>query len=233
MRKIIYFASKHAMDIEHMGEKVVEQLVTKGLISRISDIFLLDEEKLSELEGFKEKSIHNLLVSIETSRKCPLSRFLMGLGIKYVGTQTADLLAEHLGSLEVLKHATVDDLLAIDGIGEKTAEAIVAFFKDKENLEEIRLLLKHGVELSSPSKKKRSGHPFDGKVFVLTGTLEHYSRDEATKLIKERGGKVSSSVSQNTDYVLAGDDPGSKYDKAKQLKVPILSEQQFRNMLEK
>ncbi|PIS02688.1 MAG: DNA ligase (NAD(+)) LigA [Chlamydiae bacterium CG10_big_fil_rev_8_21_14_0_10_42_34] len=230
VRRIIYFASKHAMDIEHMGEKVVEQLVEKGLVSRVSDIYLLDEEKLSKLDGFKEKSIDNLLDSIDKSRKCPLSRFIMALGIKYVGTETAELLAEEANDLDTLMEMSEDELIAIEGIGEKTAKAIAAFFKDKGNREEIDLLLRHGIELQK-MKKKMQGHSFEGKVFVLTGALESFSRDEAASLIKERGGKVTGSVSKNTDYVLVGEDPGSKYDKAKKLGVEILSEAQFKKML--
>ncbi len=230
VRRIIYFASKHAMDIEHMGEKVVEQLVGKGLVSRPSDIYLLDEKALAQLEGFKEKSIRNLMESIEASRKCPLSRLIMGLGIKYVGTETAELLAEEAGDLETLMEMREEELLAIEGIGEKTAPVIAAFFKDKGNREEIRLLLAHGVQ-PQKMRKKMTGHSFSGKVFVLTGALEGYSRDEAAALIKERGGKVSGSVSKNTDYLLMGEDPGSKYEKAKALGVSILSEEQFRKML--
>lgn len=231
VRRVIYFASKHAMDIEHMGERVVEQLVEKGLVSRISDIYLLDEKALAQLDGFKEKSIQNLLDSIEASRKCPLARFIMGLGIKYVGTETAELLAEEAGDLHKLMEMSEQQLVAIEGIGEKTAKAISAFFEDKDNREEIRLLLHHGVHPQNVKKKKIAGHDFAGKTFVLTGTLEKYSRDEATNLIKERGGKVSGSVSKNTDYVVVGEDPGSKYDKAKELGVKILSEAQFQKIL--
>jgi DNA ligase (NAD+) len=229
-KSIIYFASKHAMDIEHMGERVVEQLVEKGLVKRISDIYLLDEKGLSSLEGFKEKSIRNLLHSIDSSRKCPLSRFIMGLGIKYVGTETAELLAEEAGDLETLMHMSEENLISIDGIGEKTAKSIAAFFKHKENREEIRLLLSHGVH-PQKMKKKRTDHEFSGKTFVLTGALKNFSRDEASALIKERGGKITGSVSKKTDYVLVGEDPGSKYDKAKELGVKILSEEEFRKSL--
>lgn len=230
VRRIQYFASKNAMDIEHMGEKVAEQLVEKGLISRVSDLYLLDEETLAQLDGFKEKSIRNLLDSIDASKQCPLSRFIMGLGIKYVGTETAELLAEEAGDLDTLIHMKEADLLAIEGIGEKTAPAIVAYFKDADNREEIKLLLAHGVH-PQKLKKKIGGHAFAGKTFVLTGALQHYTRDEAASLIKERGGRVSGSVSKNTDYVLVGEEPGSKYDKAKELKIQILSEEQFKKML--
>ncbi len=231
VRRLCYFASKQAMDIEHMGEKVIEQLVEKGLVARISDIYILNEEMLAQLDGFKEKSIRNLLESIEASRKCPLPRFIMGLGIKYVGTETAELLAGHVRDLDHLLHIKEEELLQIEGIGEKTARGIAEYFRDDDHLEEIKLLLKHGVEPQNAAKKTISGHPFAGKTFVLTGTLEHYSRDEAAGLIKERGGHVSGSVSQNTDYVLAGSDPGSKLAKAEKLGVPILSESEFKRML--
>jgi DNA ligase (NAD+) len=231
LRKIIYFASKQAMDIEHMGERVVEQLVEKGLVSRISDIYLLDEDKLAQLDGFKEKSIRNLLESIERSRKCPLSRFIMGLGIKYVGTETADLLADTVRDLDHLLHITEGDLLAIEGIGEKTAHAIADYFQSKDHQEEIHLLLLHGVTPERVQKKKIEGHVFFGKTFVLTGSLDNYTRDEASRLIKERGGHVSDSVSKKTDYVVVGAEPGSKLEKAQKLGIQTLSEEQFRRLL--
>jgi DNA ligase (NAD+) len=230
MKSIIYFASKHAMDIEHMGEKVVEQLVQHGLIQRISDIYLLDENSLAGLEGFKEKSIRNLLKSIEQSKKCPLSRFIMGLGIKYVGTETAELLADEARDLKTLLKMSVEDFAATRGIGEKTAQAIADFFHNARNLEEIKLLLEYGVA-PQEGKKKIQGHEFFGKTFVLTGSLENYSRDSAAALIKERGGKVTGSVSKKTDFILVGEDPGSKYKRAKELGVKILSEKQFESML--
>lgn len=231
IRKIQYFASKHAMDIEHLGERVVEMLVEKGLVSRVSDLYLLNEKDLSSLEGFKEKSIRNLLDSIDASRKCSLARFIMGLGIKYVGTETAELLAEHAGDLAVLTRMKEDDFVAIEGIGTKTAQTIASYFQDPDHLEEIRLLLAHGVKPHQEKKSKISGHKFDGKTFVLTGTLPHYTREEAAVLIKERGGSITGSVSKKTDYLLLGDEPGSKYDKAKQLGIAILSEEQFQKML--
>lgn len=231
VKRIIYFASKHAMDIEHMGEKVVEQLVEKGLIARISDIYLLNEESLAQLEGFKEKSIQNLLMSIQASKTCSLARFLMGLGIKYVGTETAELLADQAGDLTRLLAMQSEDFDQIVGIGEKTAKAIAEHFQDPDQCEEIRLLLLHGVTPTALAKKKIEGHPFAGKTFVLTGTLPTLSRDEATLLIKERGGKITGAVSKKTDYVLVGDDPGSKYEKAKELKVAILDESAFLALL--
>jgi DNA ligase (NAD+) len=229
VRRLAYFASKHAMDIEHMGESATEQLVEKGLVTRPSDIYLLTEEDLAQLEGFKEKSIANLLKSIEASKSCTLAQFIMGLGIKSVGRETAELLAEEVRDLDTLQHMKEEDLVRLEGIGEKTAKVIYEFLQDSDTKEEIRLLLKHGVE-PQKLKKKRSDHLFSGKTFVLTGTLS-LSRDEATTLIKERGGHVAGSVSKNTDYVLVGDDPGSKYEKAKKLGIQILTEEQFNKML--
>lgn len=230
-RRIAFFASKHALDIEHLGDRVVEQLIERGLVSRISDLYSLDENALYQLEGFKEKSVHNLLSSIEKSKKCSLSRFLMGLQIKYVGEETAEDLAEATGDLEKLMHMKKEDLLEIEGVGEKVADSILAYFEDPNNREEIHLLLKHGVAPKAQKKKKIEGHFFDRKTFVLTGTLAHHSRDEASLLIKERGGKTSSSVSKQTDYLLLGTEPGSKYDKAKELGVKILTEEEFEKML--
>ena len=232
VRKIFYFASKQAMDIEHMGERVVEQLVKKGLVSRISDIYLLDENKLAALEGFKEKSIRNLLESIERSRNCPLSRFIMGLGIKSVGNETAELLADNMRDLDHLLQITEKELLEMDGIGEKTARLIADYFCDADHREEIRLLLQHGVTPQRVKKKIVIGHAFSGKALVLTGSLENYTRDEASRLIKERGGHVSDSLSKKTDYLIVGSDPGSKFDKAQKLGIQILSEDQFRRLVE-
>jgi len=229
LRRITFFASKNAMDIEHMGPKVVQQLVEKGLVKSIADIYALNEEEISLLDGFKEKSIQNLLQSIEASRKTTLPRLIAGLCIKYVGEGVAELLAKHAGDMDNLAHMTYDELLQIEGIGEKVAESIVEYFQNPENLKEIQRLFHLGVK---PEKiKTQKGHPFYGKTFVLTGSLEKYSRSEAASLIKERGGKVASSVSKKTDYVLAGEEPGSKYEKAKELNVPILSEEEFVTLL--
>ena len=219
------------MDIDHMGEKVVQQLVEKKLVGKPSDIYKLTADDLAKLEGFKEKSIHNLLTSIDKSRHVTLSRFILALSIRYVGEETADILAHEAGSMHKLMEMSYEQLLAIDGVGEKMAEAIVAHFKDLANVKEIEELLEAGVKPQAPKKITRTDHAFFGKIFVLTGSLEKYSRDQATQLIKERGGKVSGSVSKNTDYVLAGEDPGSKLDKAKELKVQVLSEKQFEEML--
>ncbi len=229
LRRISYFASKDAMDIEHMGPKVVAQLVEKGLVKTFTDIYSLTEEELALLDGFKEKSIQNLLKSIDVSRKTTLPRLILSLGIKYVGEGVAELLAKHTGDIDALSSLTEEELIEIEGIGDKVAESVVTYFQHPDHLKEIHRLFHLGVK---PEKiKTQKGHPFFGKTFVLTGSFESYSRSEAAALIKERGGKVSSSVSKKTAFVLVGAEPGSKYEKAKKLGVAILSESDFSDML--
>jgi DNA ligase (NAD+) len=231
MRRIEYFASKDAMDIEHLGEKVVEQLFTKKLIHTISDIYELTEQDLAKLEGFKEKSIQNLLQSIDKSRHVTLSRLLLALGIKYVGEGTAEVLAEHAGDIEKLAQMDVEELKGIQGVGGKIAHSVLEYFKDPTHLKEIHKLILLGVKPKAQKIHRRQDHAFSGKTFVLTGSLQKHTRDEATTLIKERGGKVTGSVSKKTDFVLAGEDPGSKLDKARELHIKILSEEEFEEFL--
>lgn len=230
LRRIIFFASKEAMDIENFGERVAEQLFSKGFVKVPSDIYGLDREKISQLEGFKDKSIDNLLNSIQSSKHPTLSRFILGIGIRHIGAQTADLLAFKAETIENLMAFTKDDLVQIEGIGEKVAEAVLEFFSDPLNQAEIAALLKAGVVPKQSKSVEFSGHPFSGKTFVLTGSLESYSRLQAEALIKERGGKVTDSVSKKTDYLLLGKDPGSKYQKAITLGVTILTEEEFKKI---
>lgn len=226
-RRIVFFAGKNAMDIDNLGEKVILQLINKGFVSRPSDIYRLTAEDLYQLENFKQKSVENLLKSIEKSRNVSLQRFIMALGIKHIGTGTAELLAHRAGTIEKLAQITVDELLQIDGVGDKVAYSIVEYFSSEKNREEIALLLHYGVKPEQSLLKLHDNHPFNGKTFVLTGTLKQYTRDAAAKLIKERGGKISSSVSKITDYVLAGEEAGSKLDKALKLGVTVLTEDEF------
>lgn len=231
IRKMMYFVSKDAMDIDHLGEQVVRQLIQKNLIQTSSDLYKLTEKELSVLDGFKEKSIQNLLSSIDASRKVSLARFILALNIRHVGEETAELLARESGSIEQLKKMSKEELLNIQGVGEKVADTVVHFFKDEQNLKEIAALLAAGVLPQTPKKITRTDHVFFGKTFVLTGSLAEFSRDKASDLIKERGGKVTGSVSKKTDYVLVGEDPGSKLEKAKELQIHILSEHQFKELL--
>lgn len=240
LRRLCYFVSKAAMDIEHMGEKVVEQLVRKGYVRRPSDIYRLTANQLYQLDGFKEKSVQNLLESIEKSKDVSLDHFIMALGIRHIGAGTAELLANKAGSLDVLiemavasaqDNVTDGPLLNIEGIGDVVAQAVEDYFADPINRDEISNLLALGVRPRQQVTISHAGHPFDGKTFVLTGSLSRYTRQAAAALIKERGGKVTGSVSKNTDFVVAGEEAGSKLDKANALGVTVLNEEQFCNYL--
>lgn len=227
VRRIIHFAGKDAMDIENMGEKVVEKLVEKGFVSRPSDLYRLTADEIGQLEGFKEKSIQNLLTSIQKSKIVSLDRLIMGLGIPHVGKGTAEDLARKAGCVEKLACMTKEQLMEIEGVGEKVALSIVEFFQDPSHAEELKWLLECGVSPQVNESMVIAGHAFSGKSFVLTGALQHYTRNEATNLIKARGGRVSEAVSKKTDFLLIGEDPGSKVEKAKTLGVKILSEPEF------
>lgn len=231
IRRLIYFAGKDAMDIHHMGEKVIAHLVEKGFVKVPSDIYRLTEEVVSQLNGFKTKSVQNLLTSIEESKEVSLARFIMALGIKYVGTGTAELLAAKAGTIQRLSHMTEEELKQIEGIGDKVAQAVVHYFAQPVHQAEVQRLLDAGVKPQTTQVIQFTGHPFQSKNFVLTGTLEHYTRSAAASLIKERGGKVTDSVSKKTDFILAGADPGSKLEKGRQLGITILSEEEFMALL--
>ncbi len=230
LRRLSFFASKNAMDIDHLGPEIIKKLVEGSFVTHLSDLYRLTEEELSQLEGFKERSIENLLKSIEKSKKTTLARFIFAIGIPYVGQGTAELLADAAGSMEKLGELSEEELCDIDGVGDKVATSIVEFLGDPAHQKEIDDLLDLGVTPTA-QHKKIAGHPFAEKSFVLTGSLEELTRSEAGALIKERGGKVSGSVSKKTDFVLVGDDPGSKYDKAKDLGIEILDEAAFQKML--
>jgi len=230
-RRLIHFASKQGMDIDHLGEKIVLKLMQHNLLKDPSDIYRLSKEDLEMLEGFKEKSIANLLTSIEASKKVTLSKFILALGVPHIGAATADLIAHKAKQIEKLKDLRKEDLLEIEGIGEIVADSFIQFFHDRNHLKLIASLLSLGVQPSFEKADLIENHLFSDKTFVITGSLEEFSRDEAANLIKKRGGKVSSSVTKKTDYVLVGDEPGSKYDKALELNIKILDEKKFKSLL--
>lgn len=227
---LIFFASRDAMDIEGMGPAVIEQLAVQGLVSNIADIYQLDEEKLAGLERMGKKSSANLVKAIETSKSRPLYRLITALGIRHIGAKSARQLTSKYKSMEELESATVDDLTAIPEIGLIMAESVVQFFAEPRNLEMINRLKAAGVNTVEMEQQAVS-QVLAGKTFVLTGTLESLTRPEATERIEALGGKTSGSVSKKTDYVVAGQDPGSKYDKAVQLGVKILNEEEFLQLL--
>lgn len=231
LRRLIYFVSRDAMDISHIGWKVAEQLLQKGFVRTPSDIYALTREQVAQLEGFKTKSVENLMAGIDKSRHVSLDRFIMALGIKHVGTNTAELLAAKVGDVDTFLKLDKEQLLLIDGIGDIVADAIMEFLRNEENRKEIARLLQLGVIPQKREVKQFVGHPFAGKLFVLTGTLKNYTRGAATSLIKERGGKVAASVSKKTDFVLCGEEAGSKLEAARKLGISILNEETFTQML--
>ena len=232
-RRIEHFSSRGAMDIEGLGEMMVEQLVSRDLVHDVSDIYNLTAEKMSILERMGEKSIGNLLEAIEGSKTRPLWRLIVGLGILHVGVSASRALAEHFRSLEALMGASVDELQRIPDVGEVVAQSIHQFFQEKQNRKMIERLRQRGVRPQIEAKKARkSDSPFAESTWVLTGTLSK-PRDEIAEMMIARGGKVSGSVSKKTNYVLAGDEAGSKLNKAKQLGVRIIDEAQFRKMIER
>jgi DNA ligase (NAD+) len=229
--RLRYFAGRGQMDIEHLGEALIDQLVEAGLVSNVADIYKLTKEDLVELERMADKSAQNVIDSIEDSRKNrPLWRLIAGLGIRHIGVQTAQDLAEHFGSLDALMNASQTELDAVEQIGEKVAQSVYEFFHDDRNIDVIKELTSAGVEPQLPKKVKAKGK-LAGKTIVVTGTLENFSRQQAEQAIRLAGGKSSSSVSKKTDFVLAGENPGSKLDKAKKLGVEVINVKQFLRMI--
>jgi DNA ligase (NAD+) len=227
---IRHFASRLAMDIEGLGEKLVDQLVTHGLVRRPSDVYALTREQLVNLERMGAQSAQNLLNAIETSKGRPLDRALMALGIPMVGESTARDLAKHFGSIDAIAGADAASLTGVFGVGETVAVEIRAFFDEPGNVDEVARLRAAGVRFP-PSERTVTGTALAGKTFVITGTLPTMSRDAAKALIEAAGGKVTGSVSKKTDYLVVGADAGSKLDKARELGVPTLDEDALRALV--
>ncbi|HZV87455.1 MAG TPA: NAD-dependent DNA ligase LigA [Candidatus Binatus sp.] len=227
---LLHFASRHAMNIDGLGEKIVDQLVDRGLVKDVADLYLLKEDAVAGLERMAEKSAQNLLAEIEGSKKSSLARLIYALGIFSVGERTGQLLAEQFSSLEELAAAKEEQLEAVHEVGPKVAASIVEFFSEPANRQLIKKLNKVGVHPTAEKRQVKSDK-LAGKSFVFTGGLANRSREEAGELVQQHGGKVSGSVTKKTDYVVVGTDPGSKYDKAKELAVPILTESEFEKLL--
>ncbi|HXX01525.1 MAG TPA: helix-hairpin-helix domain-containing protein, partial [Candidatus Acidoferrales bacterium] len=212
-----------------MGESLVNQLIERGLVKNVADIYDLTKKDLLSLDRFAEKSAQNILDEIESSKKLPLERVIYGLGIRFVGERTAQFLAEHFGSMEALEHASLEELQDVTEVGPRIAESIVEFFSIAANRKLVERLGAAG--LAFKGKRKERGTKLASKTFVLTGTLAHFTRDEAKKLIEDAGGKVTGSVSKKTDYVVAGADAGSKLDKAKELGVAVIDEKEMEKLV--
>ncbi|MBU1083232.1 NAD-dependent DNA ligase LigA [Patescibacteria group bacterium] len=229
LRKLEHFVSRKAFDIDGLGTKIVEQLYKEGLVKDFADFFTVTEGDIKPLERFAEKSASNLIISIEESKQIDLDRFIYALGILHVGDQTARDLTSQFSTLKEISNATLEDLQAVEGVGEKVAKSIYEFFNDHQNSLLVDNLLSAGVKINISRKLK--SNQLSGKVFVLTGTMGSLSREEASARIRELGGRVSSSVSAKTDYVVAGGSSGSKYDKAKALGIRVITEKQFLDII--
>ena len=232
--RIRHFASRNAMDIEGLGPAIIDQLVEKGLIKDISDLYFLERDDLISLERMAEKSADNLLDAIEKSKKKSLPNLIYGLGIRYVGVHTAEVITRYYPTLDKFKKANLEKLIEINEIGPKIAESIILFFKEKESLAIIERVRSTGLNFGQEEEKIREEKEVQmlaGKQFVLTGTLKDFTRTQAKEIISELGGRVTGSVSKKTDYVVAGEDPGSKYQKAQELGVPIINGEEFKKMI--
>ena len=227
--KIEYWASKEAMDIDKVGPALIQQLYDKKFISNFADLYKLTMQDFMQLDLVKEKSAFNIYTSIQESKERPLNRLVTALGIRHVGKETADILAGEFPSLDLLKEATLEQLANVEGVGEIIAKSIYDFFRDENNLKLIDELKEIGI--NPQAKAKAKSDKLAGMTFVLTGTLQNMTRDEASEIIKSHGGKTSSSVSKKTNYVLAGENAGSKLDKALSLGVIILTENDFLGMI--
>ncbi len=229
VRSIIHFASRGAMDIEGLGDAVVEQLVDEGLIRNTADLFYLEFMDLVGLDRFGEKSAQNLIDAIEKAKQNPLDKLLCGLGIRLIGAKAAKNIAQHFGNMDSIMSATVEDVSAIDDVGDKMAESLVHYLSEPETKALIERMKIAGVNMIA--EERPTGGNFEGKTFVLTGTLPTLKRSEAQKLIEDNGGKVSGSVSKKTDFVVAGEEAGSKLDKANALGVAVITEEELLEML--
>jgi DNA ligase (NAD+) len=226
---ILHFASRHVMDIDGLGEALVNQLAERGLVKNVADLYRLTKADLLKLERMGDKSAENVLAEIAASKKLPLERVIYGLGIRFVGERTAQFLAEHFGSLDAVMKTGAEELEEVNEVGPRIAESIVEFFADEHNRQLVSDLRKAGLTFTG--QKKQKGTKLAGKAFVLTGTLARHTRDEAKKMIEDAGGRVSGSVSKKTDYVVAGSDAGSKLDKARELGVSVIGEEELEELV--
>jgi len=228
---IRHLASRSALDIEGLGEKLIDQIVERGDVKRLSDVFALDAETLATLERMGEKSAANLVAHLERAKSTTLARFLIALGIRHIGEGVAELLASHFGDLDPILAASREELEAVEGVGPTIAESLAAFAADTRNAAEIARMRKLGVKWPVGRRAQTEGDALAGKSFVVTGTLAGMTRDEAKRRIRAQGGKVTSSVSKKTDYAVVGVDPGSKASKARELGIEILDEAGFLKIL--
>jgi DNA ligase (NAD+) len=227
---LLHFGRRGVMNIEGLGEAVVQQLFDRSLVHSVADLYLLTKEQLAGLDRFAEKSAHTLFEEIEGSKRAGLARVLMGLGIRFVGERTAELLAQEFGNIEDLMTANAERLERVEEVGPRISQAILEFFADRENRDLVKRLQDAGVDMTAEKKQRMA--QLAGLTFVLTGTLPTLTRDEAKAKIEAAGGKTSGSVSKRTSYVIAGEKPGSKLDEARNLNVPVIDEAGLLALLE-
>ena len=231
VRHLQHFASRNAMDIEGLGEKVAKALVDAGLVRDVGDLYYLKLEDLLQLPGFALKKAQNLYQAIQKSKKTTLARFLYALGIRHVGEVMAQILAEHFKSLDRLMKASEAELMAIPGVGPEAARSIVEFFRNERNRQTLEKLLKAGIEFEDLEKEEEKEQPLKGLTFVFTGALKSMTREEAKKKVQALGGRVASDVSRNVDYVVVGEKPGSKFQRAQRLGLKIINEDEFLSLI--
>lgn len=227
--RIVHFAKREAMNIEGLGPSLVDKLVEAGIVSDPGDLYSIKQEQLKKLDRMAEKSASNIIKAIERSKDCTLERLIYALGIRHVGERTAQVLAEQFGSLERLENASEDELADVPDIGPVVAESIYRFFREEHNKRVIEKLRRAGIRCEHKAQEKQESE-LTGRTFVFTGALETLTRDEAERIVAAHGGRASSSVSRNTDFVVVGENPGSKFDKANELGVKVITEQEFRRM---
>ena len=233
VRSVEHFVSKGAMDIEGLGGKQVQMLVEQGMVADVADLYRLDKEALLELDRMAEKSVANLLEAVERSKQRPLARLVAALGIRHVGSEVAALLARHFPTIDALSAATQEDLESVPAIGPKIAQNVMAYFGAESNLRVVEKLRSAGVRLADDAPAELSDQPFKGKRFVVTGRLQSFSRSQIEGRVKELGGAVSGSVSRRTDFLIAGQDAGSKEQDAEELGVAVINEEEFLAMAER
>lgn len=230
LESLKHFVSQGAMDIRGLGPQTLEKLISKGLIASAADLYRLKPEEVLQLEGFKERSVENLMTSLENSKSRPPARVLFALGIRHVGESIAQLLVGHFGGIEPLASASSEELAEVQGVGPEIAKSVQGYFSVRQNLEFVQSLKALGLQFVLPRKEAAAAQVFEGLAFVVTGTLPTLARNEAKEYIVSRGGAVRGSVSGNTNYVVVGEDPGSKFDKARELGIPILDEAGLRRL---
>ena len=231
LRNIIHFVSRNAMDIEGLGPSIIEQLLDKKLINDASDLYFIDKGNIAQMDKMGDKSAQNLIDALENSKNNQLHRLINALGIRHIGERAAKTLAKHYKNIDNLISTTHDELIGLDDFGDIMANSVIEYFSDVDNVEFINRLKKAGVNTREITDNSQLDLRFDGKVFVLTGTLSEFTRKEASDIIESMGGKTSSSVSKKTDYVLAGEEAGSKLDKAIKLDIKVLNEKEFKDMI--